>query len=84
MTPETIDKFAYQIVIDLSAIKKINVNVATAQELAAHPYIPFDLASRIVLQREQAGTFENMESLVGSGLLDGELSLKLAPYLDFK
>lgn len=84
MTPETIDKFAYQIVIDLSSIKKINVNVATAQELAAHPYIRFDLASRIVLQREQAGNFENLESLVGSGLLDGELSLKLAPYLDFK
>jgi DNA uptake protein ComE-like DNA-binding protein len=84
MTPETIDKFAYQVTIDLSRLKKLNVNSATAQELAAHPYIPFDLASRLVHKREESGPFIDMASLKATGLLDAELSLKLAPYLEFK
>lgn len=84
MTPETIDKIADKVTIDTSQIIKININTATAQELAAHPYISFALASRIVETRESNGRFENMENLCKSDLLNDELCVKLAAYLTFR
>ncbi len=84
MSYETIDKIADKVSIDPTRIQKIKVNHATAQELTAHPYISFDLASRLVLKREASGSFENLQALKGTGLLDDELSLKLADYLDFE
>lgn len=84
MTPETIDKIADRITIDTSQIVKINVNAATAQELAAHPYISFKLANAMVQARETSGNFEDMENLCNSNLLNAELCVKLAPYLSFR
>lgn len=84
MTPETIDKIADKVTIDTSRIIKLNINSATAQELAAHPYITFAIASRIVETRESKGRFENMENLCKSDLLNDELCVKLAPYLTFR
>ncbi len=83
MTPETIDKFAPQVTIDLSAIRKIHVNTCTSQELAAHPYINFQLANAIILKRESVGGFKDMNDLRQRGLLNADLSSKLAPYLEF-
>lgn len=83
MTPETIDKFAKNVTIDKSKIKKININTSTAQELSAHPYINFALANKIITQRETEKRFENMEQLCATGLVNAELCVKLAPYLTF-
>lgn len=83
MTPETIDKFAPQVTIDLSAIRKIPVNTCTSQELAAHPYINFQLANAMILKRESVGGFKDMNDLCRGGLLNADLCSKLAPYLEF-
>ncbi len=84
ITPETIDLFADKATIDLSQIKRINVNRATAQELSAHPYLSFDMANRIVNHREKQKRFDSIKELTDAGLLNAELSLKLAPYLSFE
>jgi DNA uptake protein ComE-like DNA-binding protein len=84
ITPETIDLFAENATIDTSKIKKINVNKATAQELSAHPYLSFDLANRIVNRRETQKRFNSINDLTEAGLLNAELSLKLASYLSFE
>lgn len=83
MTPQTINIIVDKVRIDTSAIRKLNINSATAQVLATHPYIDFKLASKIVLAREAAGGFDDMDALCESGLLNADLCLKLAPYLDF-
>jgi DNA uptake protein ComE-like DNA-binding protein len=83
MTSETIDKIADKVSIDHSLIEKKHVNRATAQELADHRYISFDLANRIVQDREASGKYHGIQDIVDRGLLDGELSTKLAPYLEF-
>ncbi len=83
MTTETIDKFADKVTIDKTHIIKLQVNRATAQELAEHKYISFDLASRIVESREASGIYRRMQDIVERGLCNAELSLKLAPYIEF-
>lgn len=83
MTPEKIDKFASQIEIDQSEIRQININRASAQELAQHPYVSFGEASKIVLKREELGTFVDSKAFCSTGLLDADLCRKLVPYLNF-
>ncbi|HKL03680.1 MAG TPA: helix-hairpin-helix domain-containing protein [Cryomorphaceae bacterium] len=83
MTPEKMDVMAPFLTADPGAIEKINVNTATAQELAGHPYISFKLASSIVNYRETNGPFENRHALCASGLLNDELCSKLAAYLRY-
>ncbi|NEN22852.1 helix-hairpin-helix domain-containing protein [Cryomorpha ignava] len=83
MTPETIDKFAEKVTIDKTKIRKINVNIATAQELSAHPYVDFALANKIIARRETEKSFRNLEQLCATGLVNAELCVKLAPYLIF-
>lgn len=83
MKPETIDIIADKVTIDRSVIRKLPINTATTQELAAHPYIDFPLATKIILKREASGTFKNMDQLCKTGLLNADLCRKLAPYLKF-
>ncbi len=83
MTPEKIDKFADQIVIDPSEIHLIKINSASAYDLSQHPYLSFGEANRIVLKREELGGFSDSKAFCSSGLLDADLCRKLVPYLNF-
>lgn len=83
MTPEKIDKFASQVKLNPSAIRQININTASAHELSQHPYFSFGEANKIVLKREELGTFADSKSFCSSGLLDADLCRKLVPYLNF-
>lgn len=84
MTPESIDRFADRLSIDLNQIVQIKINKASTQKLSAHPYIPFVLANKIVNHRESNGPFRDINHMVDAGLFDDELRLKLAPYLNFE
>ncbi len=81
MKTETVDRIADRVTIDPQAIEKLEINSATAQELASHPYISFHLASQIVLHREANGPFDTKQNKCLNGLLNDQLCLKLAPYL---
>jgi len=83
MTPEKIDKFAGQIIIDPSELEQININRASAYELSQHPYLSFGEANKIVLKREVSGNFSDSEAFCSVGLLDADLCRKLVPYLNF-
>lgn len=84
MSEENVDRIAEQVRIDTSEIKKIDVNRATAQALSRHPYIYFGLANKIVIYREENGPFEDIDHMQAAGLLNDELRIKLAAYLDFR
>lgn len=84
MNEENVDLIAEQVEIDTTEIRKININTATAQKLSKHPYISFGLANKIVTRREERGAFRNIDEMVEAGLLNEELRLKLAAYLEFR
>ncbi len=84
MSVEKIDAFAANVLIDAEHLRKIPVNRATAQELSAHPYVSFELANKIIGARESRKRFKDFSELMSTGLLNAELSVKLAPYLSFE
>lgn len=62
-------------------IRKIQVNYATWEELAANPYLGYKMAKRIVDDRKWNGTFKTAEDLVKRGVLPDTLFPKVLPYL---
>ncbi len=61
--------------------KLININVASEQELAAHPYIKFKIAKAITAYRFQHGTFQSVEDVKKIALMDESKFQKIKPYL---
>lgn len=61
--------------------RKIQVNYATWEELAANPYLGYKMAKRIVDDRKWNGTFKTAEDLVKRGVLPDTLFPKVLPYL---
>ena len=60
---------------------KLNINKATEQELARHPYINYKLARTIVAYRFQHGSFKEIDDLLKIELIDKSMYSRMAPYL---
>ena len=67
-----------------SEVKKINVNVASVDELGKHPYLRNKrLNATIVNYRTQHGPFQSLDDLRKVKVLDEDLIKKISPYLSF-
>lgn len=66
-----------------SAVRKIPVNTASADELDRHPFLSRRQAQIIVTYREQHGAYTSAESLKPIRILDAKTIEKIAPYLEF-
>ena len=77
----TFQKIKPYLVADTQALRRININEASAQELMAHPYIDGRTAKNIIAFREQHGNFSAVEQLLKIGSIDEALFLRIAPYL---
>jgi competence protein ComEA len=80
-TFQTIKPF---LLVNTAAIKQINLNSATVDELKAHPYIKGTIAHVIINYRNTHGEFKSLEQLQNIGAIDEELYRKIAPYLTVK
>lgn len=69
--------------VDDNAIRKLNMNTATKEELKAHPYIRWNLANAIVEYRNQHGAFKKLEELKNIALVDDATYGKISHYLSF-
>lgn len=78
---EKLSSLESQISIDASAIRKLNINTATVEELKAHPYISWNIANSIVKMRAKHQKYSNFEQLLESVLIDKTVLDKLKPYL---
>ena len=67
--------------VDVSKVKKININSVTFEELRKHPYIKYNLASLMVNYRKQHGKYSSVEETKKLNLVNDELFTKLVPYL---
>ena len=64
--------------------RKLDLAAATAEELAAHPYISRRQAEVLVKYREWHGDFHKAEDLLKTGVFDAEAVERLKPYLAFQ
>ena len=66
--------------ISPQGFRKLNINTATTEELAAHPYIGAKVAANIVMMREGLKSFSKIEQLRQVPLMNEEIYRKIAPY----
>jgi DNA uptake protein ComE-like DNA-binding protein len=64
------------------AVQKLNLNTASVKELSRHPYISKALAEFIVSYRLDHIRINELDELLSSYLVDEELLLKIAPYIE--
>jgi competence ComEA-like helix-hairpin-helix protein len=81
MTPEIYAQIQAQLSCEGSAIRKLSINQATAEELQAHPYLNWNQANSIVKMRMQKGGFKSIEDIRESVIIDEETFEKVRPYL---
>lgn len=67
--------------IDKEVVTKINVNLATFEELSQHPYIGKKIAENIVKLRNDLGKYNKIEDLRMLPLINEEKYRKIAKYL---
>jgi competence protein ComEA len=63
------------------AIKKININTASIDELKQHPYIRYALAKAIIAYRDAHGEFAQKEDLKKIMLITEDVFRKIDPYI---
>lgn len=68
------------VTIDISKVKKININSCTVQELK-HPYLKWNQINAIVNYREKHGKYKAVDEIKRTDLVDDETLRKIAPYL---
>ncbi len=84
-----LDSSVVQKIIKASIIKtdfepvKININKATKEQLAAHPYINWTQAKLIIAYRNQHGAFKKLNDIQKVYSIDEDWTKKNAPYLSF-
>ncbi len=67
--------------VDPSAIKTLNINFSTVQDLGHHPYIGYRTARKVVKLRDKTGRFSTADEL--SSVIAADSLKKLIPYLKF-
>ncbi len=77
----TFQKIKQYLKADNKAVRKININKATVDELTIHPYIKYSLANPIVAYRNEHGSFARIEDLKKIMAITDEIYNKITPYL---
>lgn len=76
-------RFAEQLTVDPAGVRRLRLNLATVDELAAHPYLSRKQARILADYRVNRGAFAQAEDLYGVVAVDSATVQRLAPYLDF-
>lgn len=84
MRPENLERIRPFCKVNPDLIKKINVNMATAERLNAHPYINFYQAKAIYELRRKKGKLSSISDLKYLTEFKSEQLDKIKPYLSFE
>lgn len=77
----TFQKIKPRLVLSNPSVKKVNVNMATVEELKMHPYIRYTIGNAIVQYRTQHGNFRSVNDLKKIVLITEDVYNKLQPYV---
>lgn len=83
VSDENFLRFSPRVWCDSTKIVKIDINRASAEQLAKHPYISNRMLRRIVNRRELSGGWRSIDDMVMSGIFTDKEAARLAPYLSF-
>ena len=78
---ETIETISGQLVIDTSAVRKLELNRATFRELLRHPYLEYGDVQALVSFRDFKDTIRSFRELQLNHILPDSLLLRIRPYL---
>lgn len=78
---ETIEQISSSLIIDQTAIIKLNINTASAKAIQAHPYFNWNTANAIVNYRKSHGRFKQITDVKKIHLITDKIYPKIAPYL---
>ncbi len=81
---EKFDAISSQIAVNLSTVKKININSASVDDLKKHPYMDKKAAVKIFWHRVNKGNYSSVEEIRKSDLVDEQTFTKIADYLSVK
>lgn len=81
MDEEKLNEILPYIHIDKKAVKKLNVNTASIEQLKQHPWITSDMANSIVYFRENYKKYATLDELLLSPYINAKTLRRLAPYL---
>lgn len=59
----TFQKIKPYLILNSKAIKKMNINFASVDEMKSHPYIKYNIANAIFQYRQQHGSFNSVEEI---------------------
>ncbi|HEY5369881.1 MAG TPA: helix-hairpin-helix domain-containing protein [Hanamia sp.] len=77
----TFQKIKPYLVADSKAIKKININSASVDEMKLHPYIKYNVANAIFQYRQQHGNYNSVEEIKKIMTVTDDFYSKAFPYL---
>lgn len=77
----TFQKIKTRLRTEASAIKQININTASINEMKAHPYLRYALANAIVQYRTQHGDYTSVADIKKIMVITDEIYNKITPYL---
>lgn len=77
----TFQKIKSRLIISKAAIKKININTASIDEMKQHPYLRYNIANAIFQYRQQHGNFNSVEDIKKMMLVTEDVFNKASPYL---
>ncbi|HNU87153.1 MAG TPA: helix-hairpin-helix domain-containing protein [Ferruginibacter sp.] len=80
----TFQKIKDRLVISNTAVKQLNINTATMEELKTHPYIRYSIANAVVQYRNQHGNFASVSDLKNILIITGELYSKIEHYVTIR
>lgn len=80
----TFRKIIPKLTIANSNVKQININMASIDEMKAHPYLRYNLANAIFQYRQQHGSFNSVEEIKKIMLVTETTYNKVSPYLAVK
>jgi len=72
-----------QVRVDLSALRKININTVEIEDFKNHPYIRYKQVNALIQFRKQHGNYSNIADLKKVAIITPEILANLGPYLTF-
>jgi len=77
----TFQKIKKYLVLNSKAIKKLNINSASVDEMKSHHYIRYNMANAIFQYRQQHGNYHSIEEIKKIMTVTDEFYNKVSPYL---
>ncbi|WP_299579156.1 helix-hairpin-helix domain-containing protein [uncultured Sunxiuqinia sp.] len=84
LKPETIENILPYLKLDSTRVVQINVNFASAEDLARHPYISYELAKALVRFRSENGFVNELQILCEKEVISEVDFPRISPYLRTK